>query len=138
MAKFKNIKKTTKSTKKKPQPKKLPSNYRKIPDKFRTDDFVFILGILCIFIAIIVILASLYINIGEEKSLVSEKERVLVEKAFWENEIEKKPDYRDAYFSLALINFQLNDKDKSRENVQKTLEIDPNFQKARDLEELLK
>ena len=134
MRKFKN---TKKQVIKKAKPQKLPRNSRIIPERIHADEFIFTLGILCIFAAILVVSANLYKNLKEQKALVNEKIKVLREEAYWENEIKLKPDFRDAYFSLALINYQLNDLNKANEYLAKTLSLDPNFEKGRELGKLL-
>ena len=48
-----------------------------------------------------------------------------------------KPGYRDGYFSLALIYFQLGNIYQSSENIDKALEIDPNFERGKELRSYL-
>lgn len=69
--------------------------------------------------------------------LNNEKIKVLNELVFWQKEIGERPNYRDAYFKLALLNYQLKDFDKANEYLKKTLSLDPNFEKGRELEKLL-
>ena len=69
--------------------------------------------------------------------LNNEKIKVQNELIFWQKEVGKMPNYRDAYFKLALLNYQLKDFDKANEYLKKTLSLDPNFEKGRELEKLL-
>ncbi len=117
--------------------KKFPSNYRSIPEKLNRDEIAFFVGILAVLIAVLIISLDLYSNFRQQKSLTQERMGVLRQVAFWQNELKTHPNYRDAYFSLALLNFQLRDLEASRENLGKALSLDPNFEKGRELEEIL-
>lgn len=56
----------------------------------------------------------------------------------WEETKQKFPGYRDAYFALAVLYYQLGEREKARENLDRALEIDPNFEGGREMEKLLK
>ncbi len=118
-------------------PKQLPSNSRIIPEKLLSDHIVFLGGILCILLAILIVSLNLYTNYERQKELAKEQIKVLNELAYWQNEIKIKPDYRDGYFRLAILNYQLKDFDKANENLEKTMNLDPNFEKGRELRSLL-
>lgn len=118
--------------------KKLPSNSRFIPEKFNADHIVFLAGILCILVAILIVSLDLYSNYKKQKILANEKIKVLDSMLFWQSEVKKKPDYRDGFFTLALLSYQLKDFDKANENLGKALSLDPNFEKGKELEDLLK
>ncbi len=117
--------------------KQLPSISRSIPDKLKTDHLVFLGGILCILTAILIVSVDLYSNYKLQRQLTNEKIKVLNEMVFWQNEVKSRPDYRDGYFSLALLNYQLKDFDKASENLNKVMILDPNFEKGRELKNLL-
>ncbi len=55
----------------------------------------------------------------------------------WEEIIENKPQYRDAYLQLAILNYKINKKGKAQDNLNKALEIDPNFELTKKLEEII-
>ncbi len=55
----------------------------------------------------------------------------------WEEIIKDKPQYRDAYLQLAILNYKINEKGNALENLQKALEIDPNFELAKKLEAII-
>ncbi len=137
--KFKNTSKTKKVYKKaKPQKlKQLPSNSRFIPENIDRDELICFTGIFCILAAILVVSVDLYRNFNEEKRLTAEKIKTLSDKAFWEYQIKERPDYRDAYFSLALINYKIKNFDEAQENLDKSLSLDPNFKEGKDFEEFL-
>ena len=76
-----------------------------------------------------------------EKDLKKAKEspsQIQHEISFWEKIIKEKPDYRDAYFQLAILSYQLGKIKKAQTYLQKTLDLDPNFEPARKLEKMLK
>ncbi len=60
----------------------------------------------------------------------------LVEK--WERVVSETPTYRDGYLHLALYYFKLGNRQKAQENLQKALELDPNYEETRELEEIIK
>lgn len=63
---------------------------------------------------------------------LDERRSDLVEqKTYWEQVISKHEGYRDAYFKLALLSYQLGDEKGMKIYLDKTLEIDPNFQEGR-------
>ncbi len=63
--------------------------------------------------------------------------KLVTELGFWRWISKNYSGYRDAYFHVAVLDYQLGDLADARVNLQKTLELDPNFQKARDLESFL-
>lgn len=56
---------------------------------------------------------------------------------YWEKIVAEKPDYRDGYLQLAILHYKLYENEKAKEYLQKALELDPNFQPARELEKIL-
>jgi tetratricopeptide (TPR) repeat protein len=135
VAKFKTSKTTKKTVKAKP--KKLPSNSRKIPERLNSDEVIFLVGTVAVMLAIFVVSLDLYTTFEKQKSLASEKAKIVSEVHFWESQLRDKPNYRDGYFSLALLNYRLKDMEKSRENLNKALDLDPNFKEGRELEKIL-
>ena len=47
--------------------------------------------------------------------------------------LEKNNDYRDGYLQLAILEYKLRDYSKAQLYLGKALEIDPNFEKAKEL-----
>ncbi len=124
--------------KSKPQKKKkFPSNYRSIPERLNRDESVFFVGMLCILIAILIISLDLYSNFKQQEGLTQKRTEILNQIAFWQSEIKIHPNYRDAYMSLALLNFQLRKFDETRKNLDKALKLDPNLEKGRELQQIL-
>ena len=76
--------------------------------------------------------ATISLNKAKERP-----EKICQEISFWEEVIKEKPDYRDAYFQLAILYYQINQKEETAKYLQKALELDPNFRPAKKLEKLL-
>lgn len=55
----------------------------------------------------------------------------------WERIISEKHNYRDAYFRLAVLNYQTFKNDKARQYLEKAMVLDPNFEEGKRLRELL-
>lgn len=70
----------------------------------------------------------------EKEAKLQKKEMVLKEIAYWQKIVSKHSGYRDGYFRLALLLYEVGDREGMSQHIQKTLDIDPNYQPARDLE----
>lgn len=66
-----------------------------------------------------------------------EKKRIEGEIAQWEEILEKYPGYRDVYLRLAVLNWQVNNEEKTREYLEKAKKIDPNFEMTKELEQII-
>lgn len=88
-------------------------------------------------IAIVLQSISLLNNIQEEKRLRSTHDKTVAELKYWEQIVSQYKDYRDGYFKLASIEYRLGNVEASRVYLKKTLDLDPNFQKGRELEKIL-
>ena len=117
--------------------KKLPSNSRRIPEKLINDHSIFFLGIVIIIIASIFVAYDFYQNFKNQDVVFSEREKIINDLNFWNKKVIEKPNYRDGYFSLSLIYYQLGDYDNSLVNLEKALNIDPNFEKGKELQLIL-
>ncbi len=133
MAKFK-IKKDKKKSAQKGTVKKSPRNYRIIPEKWNRDEVAFFAGAVFILLAILFITVNLFSNINEENKLANKKIALTRQELFWKDQVRDKPDFRDAYFSLALVEFQLKNMEAAKQNVEKALAIDPNFKEGKELQ----
>lgn len=119
---------------------KLPILKNKFPRISRriTDNKVWIIVVsVVIGLAILIVGADLQKNIQNKQNIDKERIKIAKEIEYWEKTIEKYKDFRDAYFQLAVLNYQLGNFEKAKSFLQKTLELDPNFEAARDLEKLL-
>lgn len=67
-----------------------------------------------------------------------EKRRIEAEITEWEKILEKYPGYRDVYLRLVVLNWQINNEEKAKEHLQEAKELDPNFEKIKELEKIIK
>lgn len=116
------------------QKSKFPRIYRRITEKKTW----FIVVSVVIGLATLIVGADLQKNIQKKQSLEKERTRTTKDIEYWEKTIEEYKDFRDAYFQLAVLNYQLGNFAKAKSFLQKTLELDPNFEAARELEQILK
>ena len=87
--------------------------------------------------AIVIVGVDSYKNYQENKKLTEERENIESQIKFWESVNKKYPGYRDSYFELALLEYQLKDFDKARAYLKEALRLDPNFKSGRKLESIL-
>lgn len=81
---------------------------------------------------------QLSVSLRLQKTVEMERGKVAAERAFWEAVTKERPGFRDGYFMLALLEYRLGKEQEAKQNVSKALEIDPNFQKGREFEKILK
>ncbi|MBI4084719.1 MAG: hypothetical protein HY431_02335 [Candidatus Levybacteria bacterium] len=85
----------------------------------------FISGILLM--GIIITGVNLWQNSEALVKLRQERARYLQEIAYWKRVVDQYEGYRDGYFKLALLTYQLGEKALARSYLQKAMELDPNF-----------
>jgi tetratricopeptide (TPR) repeat protein len=90
-----------------------------------------------LFVVVFVLLALLIKNINDYKTFKSERDLVYKEIEYWKNVISQKPDYRDAYLKLAILEYKLGDKNESKLYLEKSLILDSNFEKGRQFQKIL-
>jgi len=73
----------------------------------------------------------------QQKKINSNPEEIQKLIGWWQEFLAEKPDYRDGYLHLAKLHWQLYQDDQAQTNLQKALELDPNYEPARELEKLL-
>jgi tetratricopeptide (TPR) repeat protein len=107
---------------------KFPRNYR-----------VITAIIISLFLISLITLISLkfYRNWQEKQRLEAERAKISQEVEYWQGITSKYHNYRDAYFELSMLEYKLNNLEKSRNYLQKALEIDPNFGIGKRFEKLL-
>ena len=115
---------------------KFPNISRFIPERIN-EDVLFLAGLLFILLSSLAVGFDLYKSLTLERRLIGETSELQRKLNFWESEISKHPNFRDAYFNLALIKYQLKDFNSSKNNLEKALEIDPNFKAGIRLKEIL-
>ena len=87
--------------------------------------------------AIVIVGADSYRNYKENKKLTEKRRNIENQIRFWELVNRKYTGYRDSYFQLALLEYQLKDFYKSREYLEEALKLDPNFKDGIKLQEIL-
>lgn len=80
---------------------------------------------------------DLYRNLKNKEMLEKEKETILNQIENWQKISKEYKGYRDAYFQLAVLEYRLNNFNKSKEYLEKTLFLDPNFKQGREFEAIL-
>lgn len=100
----------------------------------------FLIGLVCgiLLVGIVIVAGNIQENIKERKSLEQKRETIKKEITYWQENARKYPGYRDAYFQLALLEYQLGDAQSSQSYLNKVESLDPNFQEAYKLEKILK
>lgn len=88
---------------------------------------------------LIVILAGVdfYQNYKKNEELLIQREETLERINYWQGVVLKYKDYRDGYFQLAVLEYNLQNFEKAKAHLQKVFELDPNFEEGRELEKLL-
>lgn len=80
---------------------------------------------------------STKIELEKVDQLLAQPDEVRQEIEAWEQITQDFPGYRDAYLKLTVLYFTLYQNDKARENLDKALRLDPNFEPAKDFERVL-
>lgn len=96
-----------------------------------------IISLLCtlLILGIFYLSREVYIHYQENNVLLNQRGKISGEIMYWEQVVNKYTDYRDGYFKLAVLYYQMNNLEKSKENLQNSLKIDPNYAPGRKLEE---
>lgn len=87
--------------------------------------------------AIVIVGVDSYKNYRENKELMEKRKNIENQIEFWQSVNQKYPGFRDSYFQLALLEYQLKDFDKARTYLKEALRLDPNFKSGRKLESIL-
>lgn len=91
-----------------------------------------------IFVIVIIVLGyDLYNNVQDKKKIDLERAKITREIDFWESFVTKNQDYRDAYLQLAILEYRVRDYSKAKFYLNRALSIDPNFEKAKEMERVL-
>lgn len=72
----------------------------------------------------------LYSNIERVNTSYAMRGELLREVSYWKQLVVQYPGYRDAYFRIASLEYALGDTHEARTFVEKTLQLDPNFEAA--------
>lgn len=121
------------------------SNYWfRLPNQSKTKKSLIILSISCFFIlipflflGISVVGLKFYENIKTYNKLSLQRENLQNQKNFWQSVSQKYGSYKDAYFRMALLDYRLGDFEKAKEENNKALLLDPNYNDAKSLQKIL-
>jgi len=116
------------------------SKTKHFPNIIRIFTEKYFLGFLVTFILVAMLLAVgmyLYRDIKVQQKTEKERKVIISKIQYWQGIVDKYKDYRDAYFQLAILEYRLRDFNKSKFYLDKSLAIDPNFEKGRELEKVL-
>ncbi|MBI2036032.1 hypothetical protein HYT17_00125 [Candidatus Microgenomates bacterium] len=81
---------------------------------------------------------NLYQTYQRAQTKQAEKQNLEAQIARWQQVAAKRPDFRDAYFELAVLTYRLNRLSEAKYYLNKTLTLDPNFEPARELEKVIR
>ena len=113
---------------------KFPKIHRSI-----TDVRIWAAIITCIiFVLLLFALFDLFNAIKQKEWVKKEREAVISQVQYWQSVVKKYPDYRDGYYTLAVLSYRLKDIEYARGYLKKALELDPNFIEGRELEKKLR
>lgn len=76
-------------------------------------------------------------TLKQKQELYQEREKIMSEIRLWQDVAKKYKGYRDAYFTLAVLEYRLGEYGKAKDYLRETLNLDPNFEKGKELETLL-
>lgn len=86
-----------------------------------------------ILIAIVIQGLGLYQNIKEQQKTKIEREKLIKELSYWKSTASQYKNYRDVYFKIAALEYELGNIEESKIYVKKVLDIDPSFEQAKTL-----
>lgn len=90
---------------------------------------------------LIVLILSLSVQINQQIKVFSEqqaeKQEIENEQRYWEGIVKAYPGYRDAYYKLALVTYQLGDEKNALIAINNALRLDPLFKEGRAFRERL-
>ncbi|OGH02903.1 MAG: hypothetical protein A2798_00545 [Candidatus Levybacteria bacterium RIFCSPHIGHO2_01_FULL_37_17] len=113
----------------------LPKNYRRITEKGIL--LLVLISILSLIIFISLVSVQAYDDFQKYLVISKERQNFYEKLNFWSSILDKYPGYSDASFNISLLYFQLNQLDKARIYLEKTLSFDPNYPQAEKLEKEL-
>lgn len=85
----------------------------------------------------IILASDIYQKLIELNNINIQRQKIQSEISFWQSVLQKYPGYKDAYFKIAILEYQLKDYKNAIKDNDKALLLDPNFEDARKLSELL-
>lgn len=134
---------------KKKTAKQLPKNSRTITERFskfkkknlkilqkiKFESLIFVYVVTIIFILISGF--DLLNNFQKQKEINFQKEKIQSEIILWQDIANKFTGYKEAYYQLAVLEYRLGEIEKSKYYIEKSLYLDPNFDKAMEFKKIL-
>lgn len=124
--------------------KKTKNNKFRLLNQAKLNKIAKILGIFLVFVltfslafGIVVFSIRIYSLYGYIRQINTEKQSLQDKVNFWQSVAGKYDGYKDAYFQMAVYDYQLGNYQKSKQENQQALLLDPNFENAKRLETLL-
>lgn len=129
-----------------------PSIYRRITEKLKfrlswqpkpNEYVIFVLSLVSVAVSTVLIIGivffvlMVYQNTVLTVNTVNQRQNIENKINFWQSVIDKYDGYKDAYFQKALLEYQLKDFSEAKIDNQKALLLDPNFEDAKKLENVL-
>ncbi len=84
-------------------------------------------------ISLFIVRLDVYMHRQALTAVEAQRQELVQKEQYWIRVTKEKPTYRDGYLEVALYAYQLKDKKIALENVQKALDLDPNFEKGLQL-----
>lgn len=93
--------------------------------------------IIVLLIGSLTLTIKLYQGVGSYLKIANNRQDLSNKINFWQSFTQKYDGYKDAYFQIALLQYQLGNFEKAKESNKKALLLDPGFKDAKSLEILL-
>lgn len=95
-------------------------------------------GIACVLLVLVIFQAqSLWVHTKEKEQKEQGRAELMRQEAYWQGVVDKYQDYRDGYYNIALLAYQLGEQGRAEEYIQKALDLDPNFKQGKELEAII-
>jgi len=103
---------------------------------FVSAGLVFLIVIILVFGIVFLGISTFRYSLQAEK-INNQRQDLQTQINFWQSIADKYEGYKDAYFRIAVLEYQLGDFQKSKDYNKKALLLDPNFDDAKKLEVVL-
>jgi len=114
------------------------SNQSKLKELFLILSAFLVFAIISVLtVGIVIFSLNFYKNYAIYQKLWEKRQNLQSQINFWQSVWQKYPGYKDAYFQAAILEYQLSDFQKAQDYNQKALMLDPNFENAIKLEDVL-
>jgi tetratricopeptide (TPR) repeat protein len=113
------------------RPDLFPSIFRFITER----GILIIISLVSLFVLTGIVLQSLKLQDTLAQVAFAKEQRLKLTKelAYWQDIARQYSDYRDAYFRVATLQYQLGEISQAKKSLEKVVALDPNFEKARVL-----